>query len=640
MKFMKPFLLILLIICTKDLRSQETDKDIKYITKGWKSFDGARSVTTLTSSYDVNYYRLNLVVDPGVQYVNGIVTTYFTPTTTDFNTIYFNLRNNMIVDSVKYHGSLISNYSFNTTTTLQINLPTTINQNTNDSISVYYQGAPIIDAFGSFRSSTTNCGGSNNKVMWTLSEPYGAKNWWPCKEGLDDKADSLDMVVTCPIPYKVGSNGILAQEITNSNDTKTYIWKHRYPIPAYLVAFAVADYTAYSDWVPIVGSSPIEVLNYVYPCNTTAASQTPLLIPIFQYFNTTFGEYPYKNEKYGHAQCGFGGGMEHSTMSFMGGFSKSLMAHELAHQWFGDKITCGSWQHIWLNEGFATYLEGLTCEQQLGDQSWLNWKAGKINNVTSSPSGSTFVTDTTNIGSIFSGRLVYNKGALILHMLRWKLGDLSFFEGMNNYINDPSLAYGFAKSQDFISVMETTANVDLTDYFNDWLYGQGHPNYTITWTKDEDCNKVYVTINQSHSANLGTFFEMKVPLKFSNGTMSETVVFDQNSPTSLTFEHPLSFAPTSVTFDPDKWLCAKATVTEVPFDNHRHIIWNGNIDHNWHNGANWDCGVPTALDDVTIPEGMRACIIYEGQTANCRKLNVTNTGSLTTQTNAFLIIHQ
>jgi len=184
------------------------------------------------------------------------------------------------------------------------------------------------------------------------------------------------------------------------------------------------------------------------------------------------------------------------------------------------------------------------------------------------------------------------------------------------------------------------ATNDLTDYFNDWLYGQGYPNYTITWSKDALCNKVYVTINQTHSANLGTFFEMKVPLKFSNGAISETVVFDQNAPTTLTFDHLLGFAPTTVTFDPDKWLCAKATITEVPFDNHRHIIWNGNVDNNWHNGANWDCGVPTAADDATIPAGMRECIIYQSQTANCRKLHVTNTGSLTTQNKAFLIIHQ
>lgn len=641
MKFIKPILLALLYLSTNVLSSQETDKDVKYIAKGWKDFDGSRTLSTFTTSYDVNYYRLRITVDPGVHYINGAVTTYFKPKTADFNTIYFNLRNNMIVDSVKYHGNLVPNYFFNTSTSLQINLPNTLTQNINDSITVYYQGAPMIDAFGAFKSSTTFCLPPNNKVMWTLSEPYGAKNWWPCKETLDDKADSLDMVVTCPIPYKVGSNGLLTQEITNQNNTKTYIWKHRYPIPAYLVAFAVADYSTYSDWVPVAGSPPIEVLNYIYPCETVAPTKTPLMIPMFQYFIEKFGEYPYKNEKYGHAQCGFSGGMEHSTMSFMGGFSKMLLAHELAHQWFGDKITCGSWQDIWLNEGFATYLEGLTCEQGWGDQTWPNWKTSKINNVTSNNFGSTYVTDTSNVGSIFNGRLVYNKGALILHMLRLKLGDQMFFDGIYNYINSPVLSYGFAKSGDFKSVMETTSNIDLTEFFNDWLYNQGFPYYNILWAKDNLCNKVYVNIYQTHSAGLDNFFEMKVPIRFSDGVNNATVIFDQNGPAQLNFETQLNFSPTSASFDPDLWLCAKATINEIPFNsNQRHITWTGASDNNWFNAGNWDCGIPTATDKVTIPDGLPECIIPTGLTAHCRQLKVQSDASLNIEKDATLQIHE
>lgn len=611
------------------LYSQDTDKDIKFITKGWKNYDGARTTGTWTYDYDVNFYRLELNVDPGVYYIQGAVTTYFTPLEADFNTIYFNLRNNMTVDSVKYHGIKINNYQFNTAVTLQIDLPNIIPIQTNDSITVYYKGAPFNDGFGSFVSSNTGCAPPNNKVMWTLSEPYGAKNWWPCKETLNDKADSLDMVVTCPVPYRVGSNGLLTSELNNNNGTTTYTWKHRYPIPAYLVAFAVADYSSYSDWVSVPNSAPIEVLNYIYPCNNTAVNQTPLMIPMFQYFIEKFGEYPYKNEKYGHAQCGFGGGMEHSTMSFMGGFSKLLLAHELAHQWFGNKITCGSWQDIWLNEGFATYLEGLTCEQGWGDQTWTAWKTSKIANVTSNNFGSTYVTDTLSIGSIFNGRLVYNKGALILHMLRWKLGDDLFFQGLHSYINDPDLSYGFAKTPHFKSIMENVANTDLTEFFNDWLYNQGFPLYNISWSVDPTCNKVYVDMTQTHSAGTGNFFEMKVPIRFSNGGTNQTVVFDQNSPTQLKFEVKLPFIPTSATFDPDKWICAQATVNMIPFDvNQRNVVWTGADDNNWFNANNWDCGVPTALDKVTIPEGLPTCIIPTGSTANCKTLNLKSDVSL------------
>jgi aminopeptidase N len=297
------------------------------------------------------------------------------------------------------------------------------------------------------------------------------------------------MIVTCPVPYRVAGNGLLVDSINMIDSTK-YHWKHRYPIPAYLVAFAIANYKSYSDIVYPPDDTPIEVLNYVYPCDSaTVAQQTPNMTPMFLYFIEKFGAYPYKKEKYGHAQCGFGGGMEHSTMSFMGGFSRLLLAHELAHQWFGDKITCGSWQDIWLNEGFATYLEGLTCEKGWGDQSWINWKTSKINNVTSNNSGSTYVTDTVNVGNIFNGRLVYNKGALILHMLRWKLGDSLFFKSIRNYINDPALSYGFARTNNLKTVLNATTGIDMTEFFNDWLYSQGWPNYNITWSKDAAMSK-------------------------------------------------------------------------------------------------------------------------------------------------------
>ncbi|MCZ2101254.1 MAG: M1 family metallopeptidase [Chitinophagales bacterium] len=588
--------------------------------------------------YDVKYYRLDLQADPAVHYIQGSVTTYFTVEQSGFDFIRFNLKNNMTVDSVKYHHNLLSGYSFIDDVTLHIPLPATIPLYQRDSITVYYQGSPIQDGYGTFTTSTTNCGGTDNKVLWTLSEPFGSKNWWPCKDGLTDKADTTEIIVTCPMPYRVGANGILIDSTSNpSNNTTTYRWKHAYPIPTYLVGFAIADYTSYVDKVPVAPGDTIEVLNYIYPCNTTARSQTPNLIPIFQYFNATFGEYPYKLEKYGHAQCGFGGGMEHSTMSFMGAFTKSLMAHELGHQWFGNKVTCGSWHDIWLNEGFAGYMEGLICEQGLGDQTWQSWKTSRINNVTSNNYGSTYVYDTTNINNIFNSRLVYNKGSLILHMLRWVIGDELFFLSCNNYLNDPQLAYNFATTSQFAEVILSTTGKDMTEYFNDWLYGEGWPNYNIEWTKDPDCNKVYVTINQSHSAGQGTFFEMPVPIAFSNGITMETVVFHQDSPEKLTFVHELAMNPSSATFDPEKWLCAKATVNQIPFNNRpRVLVWKGSVDNNWHNAANWDCTIPTLDDEVWIPEGTPTCKILPGMTGACRKLYVEDAASLILEGNAVL----
>lgn len=626
-KVLKITIMLILIsfLVNKETIAQETDKDPALITKSHQTEISTRSIEAFTSNYDIKYHRLELEVDPAVRAIGkGMACTYFKPTAEGFTTMYFDFRNNMTIDSVKYNGLFLT-YSFPNSVSFRIIFPSELNMNVLDSVKIYYHGVPLNDGYGSFAISTTSCGGYD-KVMWTLSEPYGAKNWWPCKETLNDKADSLDMIVTCPSPYRVGSNGLLISE-TTANGKIRYFWKHRYPIPAYLVAFSVANYSVYTDKVPVpnIPGDTIKVLNYIYPCNLSyAQGQTPLMTPMMQYYIQKFGPYPYKNEKYGHAQCGFGGGMEHSTMSFMGGFSKMLMGHELAHQWFGDKITCGSWQHIWLNEGFATYLEGLTCEQGLGDQSWINWKTGKINSVTGNNFGSTFVTDTSSISNIFDGRLVYNKGSLILHMLRWKMGDTNFFQGMLNYISDPDLAYNYAVSSDFREHMEAASGMSLTEFFNDWLYGQGWPNYNIQWSVDESCNKVYVTINQTHSANMGTFFEMPVPIMFSNGSQSVTKIFNQNSPTDLNFVEQLTFVPTTATFDPEKWLCAKNTTSKIAFNNERLVIWTGFINTNWNNAGNWDCGgIPDSNDTVIIPDN-KICSLLPYSTGQCKKITVGN----------------
>ena len=221
--------------------------------------------------------------------------------------------------------------------------------------------------------------------------------------------------------------------------------------------------------------------------------------------------------------------------------------------------------------------------------------------------------------AIFNSRLVYSKGALLLHMLRWKLGDEAFFEGILNYISDPELAYGYALTSDLQEHLEQVSGQDLDEFFADWLYGEGWPNYTVHWAYDPSCEKVFVRIEQSHSAGQGTFFEMPVPILFSNGVQDTVFVFDQNTPNQLEFYKHIDFEPTSVIFDPDKWLCAKKTVytTTLP---PRTIAWTGAVDSDWNNPDNWDCDVPTANDHAWIPGGTPVCTVQPLVTASCKSL--------------------
>ena len=508
-----------------------------------------------TENYDLKYHRLEWDVDPAEYYIQGVVTSFFVPLEADFQEINFDLSSDLTVNEVLYHGTALS-YTLHDDDRLQIFLPATITENTLDSISVDYEGQPGSSGFGAFATSTHN----GAPALWTLSEPYGAKEWWPCKQSLDDKIDSIDVIVRTPAENRVASNGSLISEIEDGSD-KIFHWKHRYPIPAYLIAIASTNYAVFSDFVELPDGQSIEILNYVYPENLAQAhSSLSNTVQIMELFNELFGVYPFASEKYGHAQFGWGGGMEHQTMSFMGGFSFSLQAHELAHQWFGDKVTCGSWEHIWLNEGFATYLTGLTNEFILGQSAWTNWKQGQISNVTSQAGGSVWVSDTTSVGRIFSGRLSYAKGSLLLHMLRWEMGDDAFFQALRNYLQNPDRAFNYALTANLQTELEAESGLDLDEFFNDWFYGEGYPSYHIQWASNSS-NDFQLYLNQTTSHTSVDFFEMTLPILVSGqGQDSLLRIPHTNNGQVLNFNLP--FEVENVSFDPELWICSTQNLVE------------------------------------------------------------------------------
>ena len=514
-------------------------------------------------NYDLKYHRLEITVNPEIHYISGAITTYFKPTAKNFDKISFDFSDEMQIDSIIFHQNHL-NYKQNSDI-LTITLPNTIEQL--DSITIFYQGEPpAIDGFGNFITASHN----GTPIMWTLSEPYGAKTWFPCKQTLIDKADSIDLIVTTPIQYKVAGNGLIVSIDTINDSTKITHWKHKYPITAYLIAFAVTNYAEYYDYVNIGDTLTLPILEYVYPEDSAIArSQTPDIIDVLQFYCDSFMLYPFINEKYGQAQFGKGGGMEHQTMTFIGNFDHALMAHELAHQWFGDYITCGSWQEIWLNEGFAVYLEGLTAEQGLAPYSWDNWKKNTLEQATKLTEGSVFVEDTTSVRRIFNYQLTYMKGGFILHTLRWTIGDKAFFEGIRNYLNDSSLAYGYAHVSDIEKHFEDAADTDLTDFFDNWYYGQGYPVYSVFWSQNDE-NTISIKISQKTTHQSVSFYKMKIPIQFIGNNIDTTIVFD-NIFNNQTFDAKVNFKVEKIIFDPEKWILCKNAVYKISNPNYLNI---------------------------------------------------------------------
>ncbi len=516
-----------------------------------RQFETALVANPLTADYDLKYYRFEWYIDPALYFIEGSATPYFQTLMDEFTEIHFDFSTNLIVDRVVYHNQNIS-FTQSGDYLLTIHLPAPLSAGTLDSLTIAYAGAPPSNGFGSFEQSDHN----GIPILWTLSEPYGSQDWWPCKNGLTDKIDSIDVIVTTPQEYRAASIGLLTEELASGTD-KIYHWKHRYPITSYLVAICVTNFVEYTDTVLLGNGTELPMHNYVYPESLVDAQEgTADLIQVLQYFDSLFVTYPFHEEKYGHAQWGWGGGEEHQTMSFVSNFGWSLLSHELAHQWFGDMVTCGSWEDIWLNEGFATYLEGLSRERFLGNANWLAWKSGRVNTITSQPGGSVRVNDTTSVNRIFSGRLSYAKAAYLLHMLRWKLGS-DFFEGVRNYL--VAYGYDYAKTRDLQQHLEAVSGVDLTEFFEDWFVGEGYPSYTVTW--DQNGKDFLVRLGQNTSHPSVDFFEMPVPLKLSGDGVDTTIRLEHTQDDQL-FIVPVSFDITSVEFDPEIWLISRDNVVQ------------------------------------------------------------------------------
>ncbi len=526
-----------------------------------------------TDQYDITYHRLEWEIDPRVYYIKGKVTSYFVPQTDGFNQINFNMDQQLQVNAVYYKGKEV-NFQLTNIHLLEIYLPSSIDQGQLDSVTIDYEGAP--SATGVFPPFIRDSHGPfNDPIIYTLSEPFGADNWWPCKQSLTDKIDSLDMLVRTPSQFRAAGNGSLVAEITDGDFT-TYHWKHRYPITTYLVATAVSNYEVYSDYVELMDGRQLEILNYVYPEFYDAARlTTSVTVPIMQLFEQLFGEYPFKEEKYGHAQFNFGGGIEHQTMSFMLDFRASLVAHELAHQWFGDKVTCGTFNDIWVNEGFARYAEYLTHQNGISGDNARAWLINERNGVTSLPNGSVFVPDIFSERRIFDFRLSYRKGGLILHMLRWKLGDEAFFQGLKNYLNDENLAFAYGIGEDVKYHLEQSSGQDLDEFFDDWYYGEGYPTYTIMWDQNSD-GKLQLTIEQETSSAAVDFFEMPLPIKVLGQNQEETIVLNHQF-SGQNFTEDIPFEVSQIEFDPELWILSGQNQVVFTTSNNEVNIEEGQI---------------------------------------------------------------
>jgi aminopeptidase N len=547
--------LIIIVCCLCFIQSLAQNS--LYQTDKYKSlFDQEKTIhakNPLLDNYDVCFYHIDIEATNLNKYISGKTTIKAKVVGQPLTELLLQLHSSLTVDSV-YIDNIPVNFQFyNHEIHAFPSVPIPVNNYF--TATVVYKGTSLGNGIKNGQSPNWQ-----KKVTWTLSESYHAMDWFPCKQDLNDKADSAYIFITCNSTLKAGSNGILKNITVLPNNKVRYEWKTYYPIAYYLISFTISEYQEYNIYAKPQGfNDSILIQNFIY--------DHPNYLPYFQneinrtkdfieLLSELWGIYPFYQEKYGHCTAPIGGGMEHQTMSTMAYFNFELVIHELAHQWFGDYVTCATWQDIWINEGFATYSYYIGLENLTSFLDAQQWMFETHNDIMSLPNGSIYIpfSDVYNENRIFDYRLTYQKGAAIIHTIRYIINnDSVFYSMLKSFLQHYS--FGNATGNDFKNFANTYTGINFDSFFNEWYYGEGYPTYSITWNQQNDT--VHFTfIQQTSAPSITNFFTTPVEIKFSNSNNSIThIIHPQYNYQQFSVYVP--FNVSNISIDPNNYIINK-----------------------------------------------------------------------------------
>ena len=523
-------------------------------------------VTEDETGYDVLHYNLEIRFDPTIEFVRGRVDMLMVSTVPELTDAAMHLYYNMNVDSILVDGEQTT-YTHVWEDELTVDLPQTLGVGDSAQISIYYNGYPIYGSMGALYWDSH----LGVPIIASLSEPEGARTWWPCKDMPCEKATAR-LVWTVPEDLYATGNGLLQSVTSPEPGWTSYEWVENYPITTYLIAVTATNFAHWRDWYVSVDGDSVPLDHYIYPEDSLHSLVDFADLPdVIAFFASVYGEYPFLEEKYGHAEFPWGGAMEHQTMTSYGenlitgnNYYHWIMVHELSHQWWGDLVTCETWADIWLNEGFAVYSDALWIEHDQGWQAFQNrmesfrqtyfWWEGY--------EGRFPIYDPVNMW----GGTVYEKGAWILHMIRYVGGEENFW----NFFPEYRSRYSFdaATTAELQETMEDVYAADLDWFFNEWVYMAGYPEYEWGWDLEligADSARVDLRIEQVQElVNQTPIFTMPIEIGVATTTGYETHLV-QNDQQTQYFSFNVSGIPLDVEFDPDIWILKTAEeVTYVP----------------------------------------------------------------------------
>ena len=495
---------------------------------------------------DVQHYRLELEVDPAAAFIDGRTTMAVMCVEDGVTAFRFWLHSSLTINEVELEGGA-ADWTRLDEATVEVELDATCDTGDEFDLVVDYEGYPVTTGLSSIVFQTQG----NWPVVSTLSEPWFSYTWWAVKEDSRDKATG-EMLITVPSQLTVVANGIRLSNTPVAGDRRRFRWATDYPTSPYLFAFSATRYNTFSDVFNYAGGSmPVDF--FVWPERDTTENRNAWRrsVDMLGTFSQLFGLYPFVDEKYAIYNFPFRGGMEHQTATGQGGdsaFLESLTAHEAAHQWWGDMVTCATWSDIWLNEGFATYSAALWFEYQSGES---NPEALRDYMSQARPDEfdeAIYIQNPVDVGRIFSGNYSYRKGAWVVHMLRGVIGDQAFFDTLAAYRD--RFKYSSASSEDFREVAEEVWGGDLGWFFDEWVYGGGAPAYRHGHQEHEIAGQRYLEISLEQSQTEGVF---AMPLGDRHGSWPEAHrVTVWNSARTQHYLLPVSAPVDAVDIDPGR----------------------------------------------------------------------------------------
>jgi aminopeptidase N len=499
-------------------------------------------------SFVVKHYDLDLKIDPIEKSVTGHVTITSEIMADEVASIALDLSPTLNVISVKSEGKDLQFEHSDSHLTIKLARP--YPSHSKLELTIQYKGQPSGKGFAFEEHQSV-------PMIYSYGLPFTAQQWFPCQDTPSEKADSADIRLTIPASLVAASNGKLVKETTNADGTKTFHWHESYPIYPDVISVAVTNYVTFTLPYQYSASETMPMTFYVYPEDREKAQRQFAVLPdMMKHHSNAFGAYPFVKEKYGIAEFAKYSFREHQTLPSLaarlitgGRESDWILAHELAHQWFGNSLSVKNWSHVWLNEGFATYAYALWKESAAGRGEYFKVMQGfDVEFV-----GPLCIKNTDNPKELFS-ETVFQKGAWVLHMLRHVLGDEPFAKALKTYVN--TYAYKTVSTEDFQVVCEKIYGHSLSWFFKEWVYGANRPFYEFKWSAGENGKRPILKLTISQVQTDAELFEMPldVVIKTTSGER-KTVVLQKSK--SQEFELPVEGEVNDVEIDPEGWVLKK-----------------------------------------------------------------------------------